>query len=71
MSVDFAAFQLGSGGDSVYESLIAAHKGLNERDSARLNARLVLILLNALGNENAAQHAIAAAQHNLQEKPAK
>ncbi|MCB1471334.1 MAG: DUF2783 domain-containing protein [Rhodobiaceae bacterium] len=66
MSPDFSTFRLGSGADSVYESLISAHQGLSEADSARLNARLVLILLNALGDENAAQHVIAAARQNLQ-----
>lgn len=56
--------------DSTYECLIQAHEGLSDEASARLNARLVLLLLDAIGDENAAQHAIAAAQQNLDEKTA-
>ena len=35
-------------GDELYAELLAAHDGLSEADSGRLNARLVLLLLNEL-----------------------
>lgn len=37
--------------DAFYEKLIAAHEGLNDAESARLNARLILILANHIGDE--------------------
>ena len=42
--------RLGAGGDDFYARLIAAHEGLTFAESARLNARLVLILANAVGD---------------------
>lgn len=44
------SFQLGAEGDNVYAALIAAHRGLSDEASARLNARLVLLLANQLGD---------------------
>ena len=38
-------------GDDVYEALIRAHEGLSDQDSAILNARLVLLLANHVGDE--------------------
>ncbi len=37
--------------DDVYESLIAIHNGLTKGQSDALNARLILILLNHIGDE--------------------
>lgn len=37
-------------GDELYAELLAAHEGLSEADSRRLTARLVLLLLNELGD---------------------
>lgn len=36
--------------DDVYARLIAAHDGLTEAESHAMNARLVLILMNHLGD---------------------
>ena len=36
--------------DAAYAALLAAHKGLSEAESNALNARLVLILMNHLGD---------------------
>ena len=36
--------------DAAYASLLAAHKGLSEAESPALNTRLVLILMNHLGD---------------------
>lgn len=48
--IDIAQDKLGKHGDDFYEALMAAHQGLTEDDSARLNARLVLIMANAIGD---------------------
>lgn len=37
--------------DSVYAALLTAHKGLGEDESHALNARLVLILMNHIGDD--------------------
>ena len=36
--------------DAAYAALLAAHKGLSEAEAHALNARLVLILMNHLGD---------------------
>lgn len=53
--------------DRLYALLLAAHEGLSELDSARLNARLVLILMNALGDDEAIAQAIADARAGVGE----
>ncbi len=42
--------RLGAAGDTVYAALMEAHEGLSEAESHRLNARLVLMLSNAVGD---------------------
>jgi len=44
------ADKLGAAGDDFYEALMAAHEGLSSEQSARLNARLVLLLANQVGD---------------------
>lgn len=48
--------------DAVYADLLAAHEGLDEAAGAALNARLVLILANHIGDPAILQQAIAAAR---------
>ena len=48
--IDIGADRLGRHGDDFYERLMEAHRGLSAEDSARLNARLVLIMANAIGD---------------------
>lgn len=48
--------------DDVYEALLAAHEGLDAADSAALNARLILLLINALSDPDMALAAIATAR---------
>lgn len=36
--------------DAAYAALLSAHKGLGEAESHALNARLVLVLMNHLGD---------------------
>lgn len=48
--VDLGADHLGADGDVFYSELLNAHHGLTEQESARLNARLVLLLANQVGS---------------------
>lgn len=48
--------------DTAYEALVDAHRGLGEADSAALNARLVLILANHIGDLDLLKAAISLAK---------
>lgn len=48
--------------DGFYASLLAAHKGLGAAESHALNARLVLILANHIGDQVALGQALALAR---------
>jgi len=48
--------------DDFYQALIDAHAGLTEEQSAALNARLVLLLANQVGDYETLRAAIAAAK---------
>jgi hypothetical protein len=48
--------------DAVYAEIVAAHRGLGAEESARLNARLVLILANHIGDEAVLREAIRLAR---------
>ena len=48
--------------DGFYSDLIAAHDGLNDDQSAALNARLILILANQIGDRAILSAAIEAAR---------
>jgi hypothetical protein len=47
--------------DDVYERLLALHGGLDEADSRALNARLILLLINHIGDEQVIYEAFDAA----------
>lgn len=47
--------------DASYAALIAAHDGLSPEESAALNARLILILMNHIGDQAVIREALAAA----------
>jgi hypothetical protein len=51
--------------DGFYAALIAAHEGLSEAQSAELNARLVFLLANQVGDQQALLDCIAAAARPL------
>jgi hypothetical protein len=53
-------------GDDFYEALIRAHDGLSEVESHTLNARLVLILANHIGDLTALKAALALARRGLE-----
>ena len=55
----------GGRGDDFYEALIRAHEGLSDAESHALNARLVLILANQIGDLTVLQEAIAQARRSL------
>ena len=48
--------------DDFYQALIDAHAGLSDEQSAALNARLVLLLANQVGDLATLREAIAAAR---------
>ena len=47
--------------DGFYAELLAAHDGLSDDESAALNARLVLVLANIVGQREILSQAIALA----------
>lgn len=53
---------LGDKGDAVYAALMATHDGLDDDQSQDLNARLILLLLNALNDPDKALLLIEQAQ---------
>jgi hypothetical protein len=48
--------------DALYQMLVDAHRNLDETASAKLNAKLVLLLANHIGDADIVREAIAAAQ---------
>ncbi|MEM1077941.1 MAG: DUF2783 domain-containing protein [Pseudomonadota bacterium] len=48
--------------DTFYAELLAAHRGLTEAESHALNARLVLILANHVGDIEALREALTLAK---------
>jgi len=51
--------------DDFYERLIATHRGLTDADSALVNAKLVLLLANHIGDINVLAQAMAAARDGI------
>jgi hypothetical protein len=52
--------------DDFYEALIDAHRGLSEAQSEMLNARLILLLANHVGDMPALREALEAARAGLE-----
>lgn len=52
-------------GDDVYEALVNAHSGLSDKDSAKLNARLILLLTNHIGDADIIFEAIEKASKDI------
>lgn len=48
--------------DDFYEALISAHQGLSTEDSHAMNARLVLLLANHIGDEAVLREALQRAR---------
>ena len=54
-------------GDDFYQVLIDAHRDLSDEQSQKLNARLILLLANHIGDLGVLREAIAAAADDLGE----
>lgn len=52
--------------DAFYELLIDTHQGLDEAQSGMLNARLILLLANHIGDLGVLREALAIARGNVQ-----
>jgi hypothetical protein len=53
-------------GDAFYDALVKAHAGLSDEQSELLNARLVLLLANHVGDLSVLREAIALAREGVQ-----
>lgn len=56
-------------GDNLYADLLAAHEGLTKPQSDALNARLILILANHIGDPQVLRQALAAAALKPEQTP--
>jgi Protein of unknown function (DUF2783) len=50
--------------DEIYAKLISAHEGLAEQESHAMNARLVLLLMNHIGDQAVIEQALRAARNS-------
>jgi len=57
--------------DAAYRLIVDAHRGLGDADSAALNARLVLILANQIGDLAVLREALELAQATAHQRRAK
>lgn len=48
--------------DDVYDMLIKAHEGKSKEESDAFNARLILVLMNHIGDERVIKEALQAAE---------
>jgi hypothetical protein len=51
--------------DEIYAELVELHRGLDEAQSRRVNARLILLLANHIGDAEVLREAIRAAREDL------
>ena len=58
-----------SPGDDFYEALIDSHRGLDDAQSQAVNARLILLLANHIGDLRVLREALAAARHGADITP--
>jgi hypothetical protein len=56
--------------DDFYERLIATHRGLSDTESALVNAKLILLLANHIGDPEVLAQAMAAAREGVVTLPA-
>ncbi|EAQ02307.1 hypothetical protein OB2597_19531 [Pseudooceanicola batsensis HTCC2597] len=57
------------GPDEFYAELIRSHEGLSDEDSAALNARLILLLANHIGDRAVLSEAMSAARLSVRDAP--
>jgi len=58
-------FRAYSAGDDFYQALIDTHRDLSDEQSARVNARLVLLLSNHIGDLDVLQEAMDIAREEI------
>jgi hypothetical protein len=63
---DERSAQAYSPGDTFYERLIATHRELNDEQSRLVNARLILLLANHIGDLRVLDEALVAARAGLE-----
>jgi hypothetical protein len=51
--------------DDFYEALIGTHRGLSDEQSVLVNAKLVLLLANHIGDRDVLSQALAAAREGV------
>ena len=51
--------------DGMYQRLIELHQGRSEEDSMRVNARLILLLINHIGDREAVDEAMRLAGQDM------
>lgn len=56
--------------DDFYEALIEMHRGLDDAQSALVNAKLILLLANHIGDAGVLRAAMAAARDDVASPPA-
>jgi hypothetical protein len=54
--------------DAFYAALVAAHEGLSEAQSAELNARLVFLLANQVGDQKTLIECVEAARRPVAQR---
>ena len=54
--------------DEIYEQLVGLHEGLDDADSAIVNAKLIMLLANHIGDAGVIGQAIALAQRGARSK---
>ena len=55
--------------DDFYQALLDLHRGLDETDSRQVNARLILLLANHIGDPEVLREALAIARRGLSPEP--
>ncbi len=55
-------YNFGTQGDDIYRELLETHSGLSPAQSEALNARLILILMNHIGDPQTLREAIQTAK---------
>ena len=58
-------FNLGTDSDALFNELLQAHEGLSPEQSEQLNASLILILMNHIGETDTIREAVARARAAL------
>lgn len=58
-------FNLGTDSDALFNELLQAHEGLSPEQSEQLNASLILILMNHIGETDTIREAVALARAAL------